>query len=51
MTKEEWKGLLGKLADSIDYSNFKNSVKMGRYHDALLRAWTVMLMSKKGRNN
>lgn len=51
MEKEQWKELLGKLVDGINYTNFRDSVKDGLYHDSLLEVWSVMLMYQKGRTH
>lgn len=51
MTKDQWKEVLGKLADSIDYTNFKDSVEEGAYHNVLFEVWRVMLMYQKGRTD
>jgi len=51
MTKEKWKEVLGKLADGIDYTNFKDSVEEGPYHNALFDVWRVMLMYQRGRTH
>lgn len=42
MLKEEWKRIMLKLIDNIDYSNFKNSVPEGAYHNRLLEIWREM---------
>lgn len=40
--REEVAEAMYQAAMSIDYSNFKNSIKDDRYHDACSRVWGVM---------
>lgn len=43
MNREEWKDILMTLVDDIVYTNFKDSVPKGHYHDALLDVWRAMI--------
>lgn len=42
ITREEFSTLVISLAESIDYTNFKNSIIDSEYHDACLDVWTAM---------
>jgi hypothetical protein len=41
--REDWKKAVARLADEIDYTNFKNEVHDGTHRDAAYsRVWSVM---------
>lgn len=49
ITKDELKILMSELIDTIDYDNFKNSVKDKRLHQALSDVWYIMYQAFAGR--
>lgn len=41
-THDEWALALARLAQEIDYGNFKNTVKDKDLHDAYIRVWSAL---------
>jgi len=41
-TRDEWSLALARMAQDIDYGNFKNSVKDKDLHDAYMRVWSAL---------
>lgn len=50
MPKDVWSDIVGVLAEEIDYTNFKNSIDEDKYHDAMMRVWSVMRDYQDGVN-
>ena len=42
-SKAKWAGAVARMADDIDYDNFKNSITDERHHRAYQRVWIDML--------
>lgn len=41
-THDDWALAVARMAQDIDYGNFKNSVKDRDLHDAYMRVWTAL---------
>ncbi len=45
VSREEVSALAAKTIENLNYTNFKNSIRDDKYHDACLDVWNVMFSS------